>query len=146
MGFTHNNVTETNEEPASIQEQERFVILVVDDEEEIRTVLRLTLTRTGYDVREAEDGESALESIQDNLPDLILLDVLMPGMDGFEVCRRIRGGTETAHIPILMLSAKTDTRSRQKGILAGATKYLTKPIAPAQLVQHVDDALNIVSD
>ena len=125
------------------EEQE---ILIVDDEDEIRTVLRLTLTRAGYDVREAEDGESALESIQDNLPDLILLDVLMPGMDGFEVCRRIRGGTETAHIPILMLSAKTDTRSRQEGMRAGATKYLTKPIAPDQLIRHVADVLNNAPD
>ena len=142
MDFARNNVTESNEKSGLNEEQERLVVLVVDDEEEIRTVLRLTLTRAGYDVREAEDGESALESIQDDPPGLILLDVLMPGMDGFEVCRRVRADSETVHIPILMLSAKTDTRSREDGILAGATKYLTKPQAPAQLIRHVTDALN----
>lgn len=146
MDFAPNNVTESNEESGLNEEQERLAVLVVDDEEEIRTVLRLTLTRAGYDVREAEDGESALESIQDDLPGLILLDVLMPGMDGFEVCRRVRADSEIASIPILMLSAKTDSRSRQEGLLAGATKYLTKPQAPAQLIQHVTDALNIAAE
>jgi DNA-binding response OmpR family regulator len=67
-------------------------------------------------------------------------------MDGFEVCRRVRADSETAHIPILMLSAKTDTRSKQEGILAGATKYLTKPQAPAHLIRHVADALNIAAE
>lgn len=123
-------------------EQERLSILVVDDEEEIRSVLRLMLTRAGYDVREAEDGESALVAVQGKLPDLILLDVLMPGMDGFEVCRRVRAEAATSRIPILMLSAKTDARSREEGLRAGATAYLTKPFVPAELIRHVEAALD----
>ena len=116
MDILPNSITENVDEAGLSEEQERAAVLVVDDEEEIRNVLRLMLTRAGYEVREAEDGETALDRIQDDAPDLILLDVLMPGMDGFEVCRRVRADSEAAHIPILMLSARTDTRSRQEGI------------------------------
>jgi CheY-like chemotaxis protein len=80
--------------------------------------------------------------LQKNPPDLILLDVLMPGMDGFEVCRHVRADSETAHIPILILSARTDSQSREEGFRAGATKYLTKPISPPQLLHQIDEALN----
>ena len=141
MGVTRSTLVNSDREDGLNIEQERVTILVVDDEEDIRAVLGLILTRAGYDVREAEDGESALVSVERDPPGLILLDVLMPGMDGFEVCRRVRTDPETAHIPILMLSAKTDSRSRQEGISAGATAYLTKPQAPAQLLRHVADAL-----
>ena len=146
MAIIQNNAADNDEEAGLNEEQEALVVLVVDDEEDIRTVLRLTLTVAGYEVREAEDGERALESIHEDVPDLILVDVLMPGMDGFEVCRRVRDDSKTAHIPILMLSGKTDSLSRQEGMRAGATKYLTKPLAPAQLIQHVADALNNAAD
>lgn len=124
------------------EEQRPLSILVVDDEEQMRTVLRLTLTRAGYDVREAEDGETALARLREALPDLILLDVLMPGMDGFEVCRQVRADERTADIPVVILSGKTAARYRQEGIDAGATLYLTKPQMPDQLVRHVADTLN----
>jgi CheY-like chemotaxis protein len=141
MAISQKDHNETNQEAEMPQEQPRPVILVVDDEEEIRSVMRLTLTLAGYDVREAGDGERALESLQRHRPDLILLDVLMPGMDGFEVCRRVRANTETAQMPVLILSAKTDARSREEGLDAGATKYLTKPISPPQLLQHIAEVL-----
>ena len=141
MESLQNSLVENMQEVGSQEEQEQVVILVVDDEDEIRTVLRLMLTSAGYEVREAEDGESALESVHKDPPDLILLDVLMPRMDGFEVCRRVRADSETAHIPILILSAKTDSRSRQEGMLAGATEYLTKPQSAVQLIRHVADAI-----
>lgn len=117
------------------------VVLVVDDEEGVRTVLRLALTRAGYDVVEAEDGEAALERVDELLPDLVLLDVMMPGMGGFAVCQTLREDPRTAVLPVIMLSARTDSRSRQAGLRAGATLYLTKPIAVEQLLRHVAEAL-----
>jgi DNA-binding response OmpR family regulator len=105
-------------------------------------LLRLMLTRAGYDVREAEDGKRALTSVEVEAPDLIILDVLMPGMNGFDVCRRVREDSKSAHIPILILSAKTDSRSKAEGLEAGATAYLTKPLAADQLIRHVADALD----
>jgi CheY-like chemotaxis protein len=118
-----------------------YSILVVDDEEQVRTVWRLVLTRAGYNVREAEDGETALARLREEVPDLILLDVLMPGMDGIEVCRQVRADSRTAAIPILIVSGKTDPRSRQEGLDAGATLYLTKPQPPEQLLRRVAEVL-----
>lgn len=129
------------DERDALSEQNRPTILVVDDEEDIRTVLRLTLTRAGFEVREAGSGEAALLYVAETKPDLILLDVLMPGMDGFAVCRALRQKKETADMPILLFSARTDSRSRQEGLEAGATKYLTKPLRPEQLLYHIGDAL-----
>jgi DNA-binding response OmpR family regulator len=143
MEVSQNNAVRRGEADELSEEPRRSVILVVDDEEQIRTVLRLILTRAGYEVREAEDGEIGLRRIQNDPPDLILLDVLMPGMDGFTVCRQVRAGSHTAHIPIFMLSAKTDPRSREEGIRAGASSYLTKPINFEQLLQNVAEALDV---
>lgn len=117
-------------------------VLVVDDEPMARTLLRLMLVRAGFEVSEAENGFDALEKVEGNLPDLILLDVMMPGMDGFTVCQKVRAREETAELPIIMLSAKTDSDSINRGLLVGATKYLTKPISPEELTKHVRSALN----
>jgi two-component system response regulator ResD len=117
-------------------------VLVVDDEPMARTLLRLMLVRVGFEVSEAENGFDALEKVEGNLPDLILLDVMMPGMDGFTVCQKVRAREETAELPIIMLSAKTDSDSINRGLLVGATKYLTKPISPEELTKHVRSALN----
>ena len=116
-------------------------VLIVDDEPMARTLLRLMLVRAGFHVSEAEDGFDALEKVRKNQPDVILLDVMMPGMDGFAVCEKLRGEPATAALPIIMLSAKTDLDSINKGLRAGATIYLTKPISPEELTQHVKDAL-----
>ena len=116
-------------------------VLIVDDEPMARTLLRLMLVRAGFEVTEAENGFDALEKVEGNVPDLILLDVMMPGMDGFTVCQTVRARGETAELPIIMLSAKTDIDSINKGLLAGATKYLTKPISPEELTRQVKDAL-----
>jgi len=116
-------------------------VLIVDDEPMARTLLRLMLVRAGFHVSEAEDGYDALEKVRKNQPDVILLDVMMPGMDGFAVCEKLRSETATAELPIIMLSAKTDLDSINKGLRAGATIYLTKPISPEELTQHVKDAL-----
>ncbi len=116
-------------------------VLIVDDEPMARTLLRLMLVRAGFHVSEAEDGYDALEKVRKNQPDIILLDVMMPGMDGFAVCEKLRSEAATAELPIIMLSAKTDLDSINKGLRAGATIYLTKPISPEELTQHVKDAL-----
>jgi DNA-binding response OmpR family regulator len=116
-------------------------VLIVDDEPMARTLLRLMLVRAGFNVSEAEDGFDALEKVKKNRPDIILLDVMMPGMDGFSVCQTLRDEQETASLPIIMLSAKTDLDSINQGLRVGATKYLTKPISPEDLTKHVRDAL-----
>lgn len=116
-------------------------ILVVDDEPMARTLLRLMLVRAGFLVTEAEDGYDALAKVERSKPDLVLLDVMMPGIDGFAVCESLRSEVETAQVPVIMLSAKTDLTSISKGLRVGATKYLTKPISPDELTRHVRDVL-----
>lgn len=106
-----------------------------------RTLLRLMLVRAGFNVSEAEDGFDALDKVRKNRPDVILLDVMMPGMDGFSVCERLRNDADTAVLPIIMLSAKTDLASINRGLRVGATVYLTKPISPEDLTRHVREVL-----
>jgi len=106
-----------------------------------RTLLRLMLVRSGYEVIEAVDGYDALEKLRTILPDLIVLDVMMPGLNGFDVCTNIRDGQATSRIPVIMLSAKTDTASISQGLEVGATKYLTKPVSPDELTRQVADIL-----
>ena len=96
-------------------------ILVVDDEDMIRSLLRLTLVRAGYEVTEAETGEEAISIVREQKPDLVLLDVMMPGMDGFAVCEQIRQDPALGDIPIIMLSARKDPRSRLESRRAGAS-------------------------
>src|ERR1039457_6206403 len=95
-------------------------VLIVDDEEQNRTLLRDPLEARGYEITEAENGIVALEKIAAHLPDVILLDVMMPQMDGFEVCRRLKTNSKTAHIPILMVTALSERKERLMGIAVGA--------------------------
>lgn len=117
-------------------------IMVVDDESMARALLRLILVRAGFDVIEAENGADALAKVAKKKPDLVLLDVMMPGMDGFEVCINLRNHKETVNLPIIMLSAKADLDSMNHGLEVGATKYLTKPISRETLTQQVAEVLN----
>ncbi|MFW6097205.1 MAG: response regulator [Chloroflexota bacterium] len=116
-------------------------VLVVDDEPMARTLLRLMLVRAGFDVVEAEDGFDALDKLKDGSPDVMILDVMMPGIDGFVVCETVRSTPKTSDLPIIMLSAKTDLESVNKGLELGADKYLTKPISPEELTRQVRDVL-----
>lgn len=116
-------------------------VLIVDDEQMARTLLRLMLVRAGFQVREAVDGHDALEKLEEETPDLIILDVMMPGLDGFSVCMAVRENPKTTDLPVIMLSAKSDIGSVNKGVHAGATKYLTKPVSPENLTRHVRDLL-----
>jgi twitching motility two-component system response regulator PilG len=109
-------------------------VMVVDDSPTVRKILSMTLERAGYGVLSAADGEAALEALQNSVPDLILLDISMPKLDGYEVCKRVKADARTAHVPVVMLSGKDAFFDKVKGRMAGATEYLTKPFAtPAVL-------------
>jgi two-component system response regulator MprA len=110
-------------------------ILIVEDEEQIASFLRRGLAYEGYEVETAADGESALAKARDARPDLVVLDLMLPGMDGLEVCRRLR----TAHssLPILILTARDSVSDRVQGLDAGADDYMVKPFALAELLARV---------
>lgn len=112
-------------------------ILVVDDEPANVQVLARLMTRLGYEVLTALDGEAALQSVGRNSPDLVLLDVNMPGLDGFEVCRRLKSDPETRLIPIVLITTLTASEDRIRGIDAGADDFLTKPPVVAELEARV---------
>ena len=111
-------------------------ILVVDDDANICELLRLYLTKEGYQVTVANDGEEGLEKFNAVKPDMVLLDVMMPRMDGLEVCRRIRA-TNTK-IGIIMLTARSQEMDKVTGLMTGADDYVTKPFSPAELTARVD--------
>ncbi|MGA9532139.1 MAG: response regulator transcription factor [Anaerolineales bacterium] len=109
-------------------------ILVVDDEPRMIRFIRLNLEHDGFDVHAAGTGEEAMEKLRDILPDLILLDVMMPGIDGFETLEMIR---EISKVPVIMLTAKGDVEDRVKGLEGGADDYISKPFSPAELSSRV---------
>jgi len=116
-------------------------ILAVDDEPHILKLVSFALSSRGFEVLEATDGLSAIEIAQAEQPDLILLDVMMPALDGFEACRRLKANPATSHIPIVMLSAKSQAAEQSNGIDCGATDYICKPFTPKDLVTQVRQVL-----
>lgn len=116
-------------------------VLVVDDEPMTRNLLRMILSHAGYAIYEAEDGLDALEKIKNHAPDLVILDVMMPVMDGIDVCRAVRGDAATADLPIIMLSAYANSEAVEDSMKAGANKYLTKPISRKKLLEEVNALL-----
>ncbi len=117
-------------------------VLAVDDNIDTILILSAVLQKDGYVVITAKDGLEALDKAERDIPALILLDLMMPKMNGFEVCRAIRGNPKTNHIPILMLSAKTDPFSREQGLSLGANAYLTKPLNPKEILMKVKEHLS----
>jgi two-component system, OmpR family, KDP operon response regulator KdpE len=109
-------------------------ILVVDDESQITRVLRTSLSSHGYDIRAANDGETALEIMKDWTPDLVITDLAMPNMDGLELCRRLR---TTTQVPIIVLSVRGEERTKVKALDAGADDYVTKPFGMEELLARV---------
>src|SRR6187200_3050017 len=114
-----------------------YKILVVEDEADIRKLVHYNLAQDHYKVVEAESGDQALKMIKRDHPNLVILDLMMPGMSGLEVCRTLRGQDETATLPILMLTAKAGEADRVLGLELGADDYLAKPFSPRELVARV---------
>ena len=112
-------------------------ILVVEDEADIRELLRFNLEREGFGVVEACDGTQGLTLARQHRPDLVLLDVMLPGPDGFEVCRRLGAQAETAHIPVLMLTARGEEVDRVVGLSLGADDYVVKPFSVRELMLRI---------
>ncbi len=116
-------------------------ILVVDDEIYIVHILDFSLGMEGYEVVTALDGEQALEKVKTEKPDLIVLDIMMPKLDGYEVCKSIKSSAETQHIPVILLSAKGRNVDQKLGFDVGADDYITKPFSPRKLVERINQLL-----
>lgn len=120
----------------------RKKVMVVDDSKTINDMVRNLLEKMGYEVEVAFDGMEALEKVKTFLPDLIVLDVNMPKMDGFRVCRLLKFDRNFRQIPIIMLTARDEEENIRIGIKTGADLYLTKPIEPEKLIEAVNKLLN----
>ena len=112
-------------------------ILVMEDEDALATLLQYNLEKEGYDVAVAADGEEGMLQIDERLPDLVLLDWMLPKLSGIEVCRRIRGRSETRNLPIIMLTARGEESDRVRGLDTGADDYLTKPFSMTELTARI---------
>lgn len=119
-------------------------ILVVDDDLDTLTLIGLTLQRRGFNVMKAQSGPEALEKLHADLPDLLIVDVMMPHMDGYDVCRTVKADPRTAHLPVVMLTAKAQTANQLEGFRAGAIDYITKPVHPQDLVARIAAVLEHV--
>ena len=116
-------------------------ILVVDDEPDVLLLCKVNLEFEGYNVIEAHDGEEALRKIASENPDLVLLDVMMPGMDGWQVLTAVKSDPARADTPVVMLTAKVQERDQMRGLSDGAADYVTKPFNPIALARTVREAL-----
>lgn len=129
--------------PVSFQEeyQMSWSVLIVDDEPMTQDLLRLMLEPAGFRVTGADHGLEALQKVKEEKPDIMILDVMMPHMDGITVCKEIRNNPETADLPIVMLSGKTHLNAVEEGLQAGANRYLPKPTARTDLIQNLREVL-----
>ena len=121
-------------------------ILVVEDEPNIVESLSFLMKKAGFIVRVARDGNTAIRTIESEAPDLVLLDIMMPRRDGYEVCRTIRANPDWDHVRIIMLSAKGRDLDRRKGLDLGADDYITKPFSTREIVERVQEILGTKSD
>lgn len=117
-------------------------ILIVDDEEDVLTLLQIVFEASGYVARTASSGKGAVASAYENPPDVILLDVMMPEMDGWQVLKILKGDERTRHIPVAMLSARAERRDKMIGLQEGAESYIAKPFSTAEVVREVTNLLN----
>src|SRR5919106_3427200 len=120
----------------------RDIVLVADDDEDIVRFVEVNLRLEGFEVITASDGEQALEMATESLPDLILLDVMMPRLDGFEVCQRLRHDGRTKQISVIMLTGKSLSADKVVGLTAGADDYIIKPFDPLELMARVKSTLH----
>ena len=113
-------------------------ILVVEDQDSIRRMIEALVSARGYSVTAVNSGTKAIDVAATDPPDMVLLDLMIPGYDGFEVCRRLRGDPTTRSVPILVISAMDDPEARTRATDAGATAYYTKPFSPIALLKEID--------
>ena len=116
----------------------RGKVLVVDDEEYIQHILNFSFGAEGYEVVTAADGEEALAKARNEKPDIIVLDIMMPKMDGYEACRKLKSDPKTKDIPVILLTAKGRDVDRKLGSEAGADDYVVKPFSPGRLIERVE--------
>jgi twitching motility two-component system response regulator PilG len=112
-------------------------ILIVEDEESLLKLESILLTSKGYEVRGVANGQAALEAIAEEKPDLVLLDIMLPEIDGFEVCQRIKADPETQDLPVIMLTAKKSREDMARGEKVGADWYITKPFKSAMVIETI---------
>jgi len=117
-------------------------ILIVEDEESLLKLESILLSSKGYSVTGVMDGRSALDEINARKPDLVVLDIMLPELDGFEVCKRIKENPETAGIPVVMLTAKKNSQDYARGMQVGADAYVTKPFKSAQVIELIEGLLS----
>jgi DNA-binding response OmpR family regulator len=122
-----------------VETLQQLTVLVVDDDESIRMLLEIFFDSRGYRVVCAADGEEGLELMRHDLPDVVLLDGMLTGMDGWEVCRHMR---EISNVPILMLSGRAQESDREKGLAAGADGYITKPVSMKELHLKIQEVVS----
>jgi len=116
-------------------------ILVVDDEEDIRNMLRFRLEALNYEVFEAEDGQEGLDKARSTKPDLVILDLMLPKIDGFKVCRMLKFDEKYKHIPIIMFTSRGEKKNKEVGKEMGADLYVTKPFEPEGLLKQIEELL-----
>ena len=121
-------------------------ILVVDDEQDLLDLIEYNLKKEGYKVLKAENGLEALEVAKEHNPDLVLLDIMMPKMDGLEVCDKMRSDPDLQHIPIIFLTARSDEKTEVEGLDTGADDYVTKPISTTKLISRIRAVLRRYSE
>jgi CheY-like chemotaxis protein len=124
-----------------VTEEERRVILIADDDEDILMLLTDVLERSGHEVVAARNGIAALAAARERRPDLAVLDVAMPELDGLEVLERLRGDAETRELPVVLLSARVQEEDVARGFATGANAYVRKPFSPRELTERVADLL-----
>jgi phosphate regulon transcriptional regulator PhoB len=121
-------------------------ILIVEDEKDIVKMLEYNLQKEGFKILSARDGEDALDTANKEQPDLVILDLMLPGMDGLEVCKALKGGAKTARIPIIMLTAKAQESDKVIGLELGADDYMIKPFSPRELVARIKAVLRRMTE
>jgi len=121
-------------------------ILIVDDEPNIVLALELIMGKAGFEVQTVDDGEKAMHAIAEFRPDLVLLDIMMPKMGGYEVCQRIRSDASLKNIRIIMLTAKDRDVEKEKGMVLGVDSYMTKPFSTREVVAKVKELLTVHPD
>ena len=124
----------------------RETILIVEDEKDIIKMLEYNLKKEGFKTLSARSGEDALDSANRDHPDLVILDLMLPGMDGLEVCKNLKGNTKTASIPVIMLTAKSQESDKIVGLELGADDYMTKPFSPRELIARIKAVLRRVKE